>query len=245
MDINTFKISWLYAIYSLPNMIMSPVTGYIIEVIGCNNSAAVYTGLTFLGQIIIYFGFYSNSYYMILFGRGVYGVGGEGLTILQLTINELWFYGSFLSMSVAWCDVVAVFAILAGNFLNPELLAITRNLSWSFFVMGLMCFISAIAGCAYYYYHNKFIHTIKLRDNDISDDEEEEAQDISEFNSPSLKKNMNDDAPVNSSRKERDTTAEDYFNENKLGFGFRSIRYFSTTYWLLTVCFLFLANCYY
>ena len=244
MEINTFKISWLYAIYSLPNMIMSPVTGYIIEVIGCNNSAAVYTGLTFLGQIIVYLGFYTNSYYLMLFGRGVYGIGGEGLTILQLTINELWFYGSFLSMSVAWCDVVAVFAILAGNFLNPELLAITRNLSWSFFVMGLMCFISAVAGCAYYYYHNRYIHTIKLREDDLSD-EEEDLPEITDANSSSLKKNLNNESGLDVTKKEKDTTAQDYFNDNKLGFGFKSVRYFNTTYWLLTVCFLFLANCYY
>jgi MFS family permease len=45
--------------------------------------------------------------------------------------------------------------------------------------------------------------------------------------------------------RDRRATAEDIYNAEKIRFGFKSIRYFNTTYWILCVVFLFLANCYY
>lgn len=245
LEIKTIKISFLYAIYSLPNMIMSPITGYVIEIIGCNYSAVVYTGLTFFGQIIIYYGMYIGNYWWVLFGRGLYGIGGEGLTILQLTINELWFYGNFLSMSVAWCDIIAVFAILAGNFLSPELFTKTRNLSVSFFVMALMCFLSAICGILYFFYHNKYINRIDFVDNEEEEDEEDTVYDATIVSTAHKVKPIGDSTLNINNATTIGGDAEDDFNKNKIEFGFVSIRYYNATYWMLTVCFLFLANCYY
>ena len=239
---NTMKVSFLYAVYSLPNMIFSPITGYVIEVAGCANSAVIYTSLTYLGQAVIYYGVANGSYLYVFLGRGLYGIGGEGLTILQLTINELWFYGNFLSISVAWCDIVAVLAIMLGNYFNPLIFVHTRSLSLSFFVSALVCFFSAIVGLLYYIYHKKFIH--RLDDMEDLDESRDASMEITIIPPESKNKSkvVLDESSV---ERDRRATAEDIYNAEKIRFGFKSIRYFNTTYWILCVVFLFLANCYY
>ena len=237
LRIDTFKISMLYSAYSLPNLIFSPITGYIIEVIGCHNSAVVYTAIVFFGQTIIYAGILYRNFTVVIIGRGIYGIGGEGLTILQLTINEVWFYGNFLSVSVAWCDIVAVFGLLLGNYLNPELLTVTRTLDMTFFVAALTCFGSALFGLGYYIYHRKFKDKLDSREDleeSFVEDDLDEVNKTKAANDKTMKLLPLED--VEDSQQEKPP---------EISFGFKSIKYFSATYWILCVVFLFLANCYY
>ena len=248
LKVDTVKISLLYAIYSLPNLIFTPITGYLIEKLGCAKSAVLYTFLVLIGQIVIFYGVEMGNYWWVLLGRGIFGIGGEGITILQLTINEVWFYGQFLSVSVAWCDVISVVGIMAGNYLNPVFFILSRSLSVSFFVSGVICFISAVFGLLYYFFHNKYIH--RLEDLD-SVDEGGSSGDVSRDFTINQNSNTNSKL-IQEPRKEdfyeehvRRKTIEDVFNEQKISFGFKSIQYFNSTYWILCVVFLFLANCYY
>lgn len=238
LRVDTFKISMLYAVYSLPNLVFSPITGYVIEVIGCHNSAVIYTAIVFFGQAIIYAGVMYRNYTLVVVGRGIYGVGGEGLTILQLTINELWFYGNFLSVSVAWCDIVAVLGLLLGNYINPELLTMTRTLEMTFFVAALTCFGSALFGLGYYIYHRKYKSYLDEKedlDESMIEDELDEINKTKAINDKTMKLlPLEDDAEDNPPS-----------NTPQISFGFKSIKFFSATYWILCVVFLFLANCYY
>ena len=244
LKVETVQISLLYSIYSLPNIIFSPVTGYVIEKLGCNKSAVLYTALVFFGQLIIYYGIENRSYFYVILGRGIYGIGGEGLTILQLTINELWFYGNFLSMSVAWCDMVAVGGLFAGNYLNPELFTHTRTLKLTFFICSFLCFLSFLAGAGYYFVHNKYIDKVALHDNDIEEDS---------FDQIAVFKNKEGEVANKKKKYNNIVTqsmapggnAEEQFNTLKIEFGFKSIKYFNKTYWILCINMLLLANCYY
>jgi len=239
---STIKVSFLYAIYSLPNLIFSPIVGYVIEVIGCSNSAIVFTALTYLGQCIIYYGVITGNYWFVFAGRGLFGVGGEGLVILQLTINELWFYGNFLSISVAWCEIVGILGVMLGNYFNPLVLVHTRSISLCFFISALTCFFSTIVGLIYYIYHKKFIR--RLDDLELLDESLDASVEITIIPPESKSKVviMDESSAV---ERDRRATAEDIYNAEKIRFGFKSIRYFNTTYWILCIVFLFLANCYY
>ena len=245
LKVDTIKISMLYSIYSLPNIFFSPITGYIIEKIGCNNSAILYCALIFAGQAVVYYGIQIENYWVVLSGRGIYGIGAEGITILQLTINELWFYGSYLSVGVALTDVFGILSIMAGNFFNSFIFTATRKLSTSFFISGIICFISFLAAVFYYHFHNKYIGIADYHENESGD----------QSNNDSLKLHLNDSntqglildradsfAPIAPRRK---MTAEDMYFDEKIEFGFKSIKFFNATYWVLCICFLFLANCYY
>ena len=236
LRIDTDKISWLYTMYSLPNMIFSPITGYIIELIGCNNSAVVYTAITFIGQAIIYYGVVYQSYWYVFVGRGLYGIGGEGLTILQLTINELWFYGNFLSASVAWCDIFAIMGLLGGNFFNPQLFTAYRSLHMCFFVSCMICFFSFSISFVYYFVHNKYVHLV-THEHDDSLSELSGMGQLGTKKAQALGMSATEDKLFDNE--------EDNVEKIQLQFGFRSIKYFNATFWLLCLVFLALANCYY
>ena len=82
MNIDTFKISLLYSLYSLPNILLSPVVGLVISKIGCHLSGIFYNSLVVIGQTLVFVGMYNRSYYTMLAGRLVSGAGGEALKIV-------------------------------------------------------------------------------------------------------------------------------------------------------------------
>lgn len=245
LKIDTIKVSMLYSIYSLPNLIFSPITGYLIEKAGCNNSAVLYTTIIFIGQSIIYYGIYIENYWFVLAGRGVFGIGAEGITILNLTINELWFYGSYLSVGVALSEIFGILCVMLGNFFNPFLFSQTRNLPFVFFVCAVVCFFSFISAVFYYRHHNKYISKLEYHKSQSCDESVNEShQSKEESNTKGLILDpwITNQADISPRRK---MTAEEIYNEEKLEFGFKSIKYFNGTYWILCICLLFLANCYY
>ena len=193
MNIDTFKISLLYSLYSLPNIILSPVVGLVISKIGCHLSGIFYNSLVFIGSILVFVGIQQNMYWWVCSGRILAGIGGEGAIILQLTINELWFYGQFLSTSVAWCDVFALFAELLGNIMHPELLVMYRRMTAPAFVMGLAALFSVIVSIAYYILHVKYEHRLET-------DHHEEETVMSSHNTTSSVMGQTDEVEVTNSR---------------------------------------------
>ena len=80
------------------------------------------------------------------------------MLIIQLTINELWFFGHFLTTSVAWCENFDTLAVYLGNILHSEFLISSRSLNLPFFWMALLSYFSCLATVYYYYYHVKYEH---------------------------------------------------------------------------------------
>lgn len=170
LRIDTFQIGLLYSVYSLPNIFLTPVVGVIIGKLGIHSSAVLYTFLLFVGQLGINVGIQYRNFVLVLIGRAVVGAGGEGISIVQLTINELWFFGHFLSASVAWCEIFGIFAEFLGNTLHPELFVATRGLSTPFFAMGLFSAFSCVIGVIYYFQHQIHEGDIQAHDDDSDDD---------------------------------------------------------------------------
>ena len=274
LKIDTLKISMMYAIYSLPNIFLTPFVGIFIARLGCHNAIVAYSTLVFMGSCVVYVGINHNTFWLILVGRAICGIGGEGIRIIQLTINELWFFGHFLSASVAWCEIFENVADSMGNILHTEILITFRTLNAPFFAMSLMCFFSAGLSIVYYFQH--LAHEDKIKRGPGSDDEfdnhtassiinisADEKSDISEsmqvpktgvFMSPEFRNTGGlkiPTIPENDSAEgmvsvamhaEDEVTIE--MEEEEIIFGFSSIKYYGSMFWLLCAVAVFLLNCY-
>lgn len=69
----------LYSVYSMPNIILPFFGGMLIDKIGVRKSIIIFSFTLILGQGIVVIGGYTLIYYVMLLGRGVFGMGSESL----------------------------------------------------------------------------------------------------------------------------------------------------------------------
>lgn len=215
--IDTLQVEYLYALYALPNLLMAPVSGYLIEKLNAPLSGLFMAFLTTLGHGLCLLAVYSGKFGWALAGRSIFGIGGEGLFILQATINEYWFSGVLLSVSNTLCQVAISLADLTGNFITPLTYDISKSLNLPLFIGTCVCGFSCIVVAVYYWAHKKY---------DTHTKEEAELS------------NMH----PNKKELEKYFALVELDPDFTLEFGFRSIRFFNLTFWLLCLVYLFLQN---
>jgi len=66
----------LYSLYAFPNIIIPLLGGVIIDKYGARIALILSAMFCVLGQIIWGFGGYQNTFYVMLIGRVVFGIGG-------------------------------------------------------------------------------------------------------------------------------------------------------------------------
>lgn len=139
------------------------------------------------------------------------------MLILQETVNEYWFSGRFLSVSNALCQVANNLGDLLGNFTTPLIYLNERSIELPLFVGGCVCLLSAMITIWYYFIHRSYDdhHKDKLEEDGLDPNDKE----LGEYFALVRK----------------DPTF-------KLEFGFKSVKYFNTTFWLLCAVYLCLAN---
>lgn len=89
----------LYAIYSLPNFIMTPLGSFLLGYTGLGLGAVLFESLVVIGSMMIYYGFNTGTFAYLFWGRAVYGLGSEVVVILGATIADRWFSGKLLSIA--------------------------------------------------------------------------------------------------------------------------------------------------
>ena len=108
---STTKYEWMYSIYSWPNTIQPFIGGYIIDnVLGVRRAAIIFCALIALGTAIVALSatltFPHDSvypFYIAIFGRFVFGLGGESLTVTQNTFVARWFSGAEVRFTTSSC----------------------------------------------------------------------------------------------------------------------------------------------
>jgi MFS family permease len=90
------NIGLLQAIYSMPNVIMVLIGGYIVDRIGTRKAIFIFGSLCFLGSI---FTCLSGRLAVMAAGRLIFGLGAESLIVAVTTTVAKWFRGKELSFA--------------------------------------------------------------------------------------------------------------------------------------------------
>lgn len=99
MKVSTFDFSNLYALYSWPNVILCFFGGFLIDrVFGIRLGAIIFSFFILVGQFIFALGAVINKFWVMQFGRLIFGIGGESLSVAQNTYAVSWFKGKELNM---------------------------------------------------------------------------------------------------------------------------------------------------
>jgi len=115
-----------------------------------------------IGQFIFYKGNDIHSYLLALFGRFIYGLGGESLTVATSMLEATWFMGKELSFAVSIDYGIANFAAFSNDCFEPIIYSAKNSLAFVFWVGFLLCVLSLIAATAVYFIDGKRLQADNL-----------------------------------------------------------------------------------
>ena len=110
----------LYSIYSIVNIFIPFIGGTLIKIFGNKNMFIVFGLLIVIGQFIVYIGCNNNSIYTMLFGRIIFGLGGENLNVSQMACVVEWFYKSENSFPMGLTLTISRVGSFANDVLSPR-----------------------------------------------------------------------------------------------------------------------------
>lgn len=90
------NIGLLQAIYSIPNVVMVLVGGYVVDRIGTRKAIFIFGALCFVGSIVTSL---SGVLAVMATGRLIFGLGAESLIVAVTTAVAKWFRGKELSFA--------------------------------------------------------------------------------------------------------------------------------------------------
>lgn len=95
MSLTSTQYNFLFSIYSFPNIVMTPVGGWLLDKKGLYFSMITFVICLIFGQtIVLIFGGVFKMYVPTLIGRFFSGIGSENLSMAQKVILANWFIGN-------------------------------------------------------------------------------------------------------------------------------------------------------
>ena len=119
------NIGWLYAIYSIPNIVLVLLGGIVIDRIGTRRATLLFGVLCFAGAVLTAL---SGTFAVMMAGRFVFGLGAESLIVAVTTAIAKWFRGKELSFAFGVNLTIARLGSVAA--LNSPSWATPAYVSW-------------------------------------------------------------------------------------------------------------------
>ena len=99
MSLSNTQYMSLYGWYSWPNVIICFFGGILIDrVFGIRLGTIVFSSILTFGQVVFAAGAFFNSYWTLVAGRFLFGIGGESLAVAANNYVVKWFAGRELNM---------------------------------------------------------------------------------------------------------------------------------------------------
>ncbi|CAH0475668.1 unnamed protein product [Peronospora belbahrii] len=136
-----FFFNLLYTLYSIPNIVLPFFGGVLVDRFGARVMLFVFSTAILTGQVIFATGCSLSSFNLMLFGRVVFGFGGESLGVAQGTLVASWFKNSELALALGINLSVARLGSVINNELSP-IVAQASDVSTALWVGVIMCLAS-------------------------------------------------------------------------------------------------------
>lgn len=181
--VDTFGYSLLYSVYAMPNMVLPLVGGMLIDkYFGPKFGGILFSGVVVLGQSIFSLGTFfpqSGGYYVSVFGRFVFGLGGENLAVTQSTYCAKWFAGKELATAFSITLSFARFGSAINFIVIPTVVSLT-GISFATWIATFCCLVSFIFSIFLAVLDWNGDRVVATKDSD-SDEETIKLRDVAKF----------------------------------------------------------------
>ncbi|KAM7301688.1 major facilitator superfamily domain-containing protein 1 isoform X2 [Ixodes scapularis] len=152
MAIKTSDFSSLYSWYSWPNTVLCFLGGFLIDrVFGIRMGAIIFSTIIIVGQVVFALGALVNRFWLMQFGRFIFGVGRESLVVAQNAYSVCWFKGKELNtvfglqLSISRLGSMANFMTMPLLFTSfSKLYSGTSGLGVTLLVAAFWCLLSML-----------------------------------------------------------------------------------------------------
>ncbi|CAD8170213.1 unnamed protein product [Paramecium pentaurelia] len=119
--LTSFYFSFMYSFYSIPNIILPLVGGFMSDIFGYRKMSIIFMFFVILGQGFLYFGSSVGNFKYMILGRFMFGLGGESLFVASSIIINKWFVGKELSFANALNLSLIRSATVLGTYVSPRI----------------------------------------------------------------------------------------------------------------------------
>ena len=205
MGMSDFQYQLLYSFYSLPNIIIPLLGGFFIDRLGKKNGILVFVSIVAIGQFFFAVSTHAVSSnegfgkFLAIFGRFVFGLGGENLSVTESTFIATWFKGKELSLALGSDLCISKLFAVINDVTQPEFYINSGfKLSFGFWFGFILCMLSVICAVILVRIDNKadqssvqlevLVSEAETIDNEDKEEEDEFEEEISLKDLKSLKR---------------------------------------------------------
>lgn len=142
LQISDSQFALLYSVYSFPNIVLPLIGGAIIDKLGVRIAIILFATFLIGGQVVVTIGAANLSYGLMIFGRVLFGLGGESLTVSQSSITAKWFAGKELAFAMGATLCISRLGSSLNSFLSPKIYLSSGELYTPFLVGAILCVVS-------------------------------------------------------------------------------------------------------
>jgi len=153
MGMSNVQYQLLYSFYSLPNIVIPLFGGYFIDKLGKKNGILVFATIVTIGQFFFTVSTHAVmssegfGHFLAIFGRFIFGIGGESLSVTESAFLAVWFKGKELSLAMGTDLCVSRIFTVINDITQPKFYEVSGyKLSLGFWFGFSLCVISL--GCA-------------------------------------------------------------------------------------------------
>ncbi|TPX30941.1 hypothetical protein SmJEL517_g05588 [Synchytrium microbalum] len=141
-----YALSFMYTIYSIPNIILPFICGFAMDRIGTTAIFVILLALVAIGQFCFAIGVNLKSLSIMYLGRFLLGIGAESAGVAQSRITSNWFGSKDLALALGINLSTARFGSVLNDIMSP--LAATwvsvPFAAWVGFVVAVASFVGSL-----------------------------------------------------------------------------------------------------
>ena len=146
-----YKFNLLYTAYSIPNVILPFFGGIFVDKYGAELCCLIFICFTLGGQLLVAYGVASKSFSFMIFGRIVFGIGGESICVASSALLQKWFEFGEVALAMGMCLSISRIGSVTNNIVSPWLANNFHSLNVPFFFSVGLIFLGLLSSVVVIY----------------------------------------------------------------------------------------------
>lgn len=150
-NLSQTQLNLMYSIYYAPSIIVLIFSSKISGLLTTSFAALICCFISFAGNLLTDYGFYSHNFNVVLAGRFIFGSGGELLIVLAGCLMEEWFKGGSLTLATSIMEMLNLGGIALSNFITLSIYKKYRYVNSVYIFGTFVCAGSLILNVIFYF----------------------------------------------------------------------------------------------